>query len=365
MSTLDINLDVKQWEHEIRTRRLWYHDIEISDGLRTRFREDYEVSPVLRRVDEGNQAMLEWAQQHLPSDLTHLSVLDLGCADGLFSFWAARRGARRVVGIERNQYNFEHATLLKEILNLPNVEFRCGSLEKHLPEEPFDIVFMNGLIYHLINPLGTLHRLRLICRHTLILSSAIDLPDGQGSPLSRLDRYATGAHGLWSFNVPFVQQLLTTSGFDIIQDETTGESTGRLYQAAVAPGEFSHHHIFEDKVNQEFPINVDRRTDRVRKSWEKLSKQISGPVAIFGAGTHTPWMLDQISDFNKIPITCILDERLPLEKTLAGLIVQDPKEFDVRTVDAIVISSWHQSEVIHTRAKQLFGDQVMMTSLGE
>lgn len=365
MKPLEPDVDTKQLESEIRARRVWYHDIEVADGLRTRFLEDYEVSPVLRGVDQGNQSMLLWADQHLPSDLSDLSVLDLGCADGLFSFWAARRGAKRVVGIERNRYNFEHANHLKKILNLSHVEFHCGSLEKHFPEEPFDIVFMNGLIYHLVNPLGTLHRVRQICRKTLILSSAIDLLDGEGSPLSRLDRYATGAHGLWSFNVPFVQQLLTTSGFDVTQEEITGESTGRLYQAAAAPGEFSHHHIFEDTLNQEFPINVDRRTANVRKSWKKLSQQISGSVAIFGAGTHTPWMLDQVSDINNIPIACILDERLPLQQTLAGLTVKDPKDFDVRTVEAIVVSSWHQTEVIRKRAEQLFGNQVLITSLEE
>ena len=85
----------------MRARRLWYHDIELRPGLRTRFPEDYDVSPVLRRVDEGNVEILGRLDGHIPSALTGLRVLDLGCADGLYTFWAARRGARRVVAIER------------------------------------------------------------------------------------------------------------------------------------------------------------------------------------------------------------------------------------------------------------------------
>ena len=91
---------------EVRSRRLWYHDIEISPGLRTRFPEDYELNPVLRRVDAAGERITAQLAAHLPASLAGMSVLDLGCADGLCTIWAARRGAPRGVGHERHPDNF-------------------------------------------------------------------------------------------------------------------------------------------------------------------------------------------------------------------------------------------------------------------
>lgn len=138
----------------------------------------------MRRVDASGRELVRYVEEHLSSDLTGMSILDLGCADGLLSFWAARRGAARVVGVERNHFNCDRAEFIRHTLKLENVSFRCGALERHCPEETFDVVFCFALIYHLVDPLGSLQALRSRCRGTLLLSSAVDLPDDD-APLSR------------------------------------------------------------------------------------------------------------------------------------------------------------------------------------
>ncbi len=350
-------------EQDVRARRLWYHNIELDTGLRTRFPEDYELNPVLRRVDEGNARLQARLAEHLPADLRGLRVLDLGCADGLFTFWAARRGAEHVLGIERNRRNYERAAWLKTVLDPGNVELRWGSIESRCPADPFDIVLFPGLIYHLINPLGTLHMIRTRCARTLILSSAIDLPDGNGEPMARLDRYATGAHGLWSYNVPMVRQLLTTAGFDIRSESIDGDGPGRGYFAVATPGNFPAHHIFADKIDQEFPINVELRRRRVREVWRRLAASADGPIALFGAGTHTPWLRDQVSDIPGVEVACVLDDRIPPGERLADLPVRRPTDVDPEALSAVVISSWHQTPALLDRASQVFGDRVDIVSL--
>ncbi len=365
MSVAESTTSAGTLEREVRRRRLWYHDIEIADGLRTRFPEDYEVNPVLRRVDEAGVKIQTRLAANLPANLAGMSVLDLGCADGLHAVWMARRGARRVLGVERNRYNFEHADFVRRVLELDNLEFRWGSVERSFPDETFDVVFCFGLIYHLINPLGTLSDLRAQCRDKLFLTSAVDLEDGDGSPLCRLDRYATGAHGLWSFNTPMVRQLLTTAGFDILEESIEPTPGGHGYAAVAAPGRFSAHHIFAETLDQEFPINVYKRRQRVRETWRELGETTRKPVALFGAGTHTPWLMEQIADLDGPKVSCVLDDRIPLGTKVAGLKVCRPTEVEVEAIGAVVLSSWHQSSVLRQRAVEVFGTRLPVVSFDQ
>ena len=350
---------------EILDRRLWYHDVEVVGGLRTRFPEDYEVNPVLRRVDACNEAFLHRMSEHMGRDLSGRSVLDLGCADGLFAIWAARHGANRVVGIERNRYNCDHAAWLRDVLSLEQLDVRWGCIEREVGAESFDFVLCASLVYHLINPLGTLHLLRRHCTQSLLLSSAVDLPDGDGSPMQRLDRYASGAHGMWSFNVPMLRQLITTAGFDIDHEVIDDTEGGRHFFAVARPGRFAEHHVFAETLDQEFPINVERRRDRVRAMWRNLAEASVSPVAVFGAGTHTPWMLDQVKSIPGVSVSCVLDDRIPPGGTVAGLSVRRPTEIDPLSFGAVVLSSWHQIEPLRARAEALFGNAVSVVMPGD
>jgi len=362
MSVVSPPLETALLERELRRRRLWYHDIELASGMRTRFPEDYDVNPVLRAVDEDAAAFQTDLDAHLPSSLAGMTVLDLGCADGLLSVWGARRGADRVVGIERNRPNFERAEFIRRAMNLDNLEFVFGPVEGACPQERFDVVFCCGLIYHLVNPLGTLHMLRNRCRGLLLITSAVDLDDGDGSPLSRLDRYTTGAHGLWSLNLPIVRQFLATAGFEVDYERVDDRPGGRHYFAVAKCGAFSAHHVFAETIDQDFPVDLERRRERVRTTWHRLASSDDSSVAVFGAGRHTPWLFQQVVDIPGVKIACVLDDRPPADKLVAGQVVRRPTEFDVKTVDAVVLSSWHQTEVLRQRAIEVFGPDVCLVS---
>lgn len=345
---------------EIRARRLWYNDIEVANGVRTRFEDDYEANSVLRATDRRHLEAVSWLNARLPADLSGRTVLDVGCCDGALSFWAARRGADRVLGIERCTPAFEQAELLGNLIAPNRTTFINGRIENHCPDEVFDYVFCASLLYHLVDPLGTLHQLRGICRRGLVLNAAIDLPDGNSAPMSRLDRYATGAHGLWSFNVPMVDQLLSTAGFEVVDRELFEE--GCDYQVLCVPSEMSEHHIFADTMPEHFILDKRDRGAIVRRAWQKLADVVTGPVAIFGAGTHTPWLLEQVSDLSTIQVACVVDDR-PLTKTVANIPVRRPTEIDTSELSTIVLSSWGQEDALRRRAAEVFGDRISVVSL--
>jgi 2-polyprenyl-3-methyl-5-hydroxy-6-metoxy-1,4-benzoquinol methylase len=74
-------------EHQIKAEPYWFQKIEVLPGF---------YSPGWS--DPAAEKLLPYFG--LPEDLTNKRVLDIGCAEGFFSFEAERRGAREVIGID-------------------------------------------------------------------------------------------------------------------------------------------------------------------------------------------------------------------------------------------------------------------------
>ncbi|MBF0170278.1 MAG: DUF1698 domain-containing protein [Nitrospinae bacterium] len=118
----------------------------------------------------------------LPDDLTGMTVLDVGACDGFYSFEAKRRGARRVVAVDRwggasgtSRAGFD---LAREALGL-DVE----ALELDLYDLPkaglgtFDLVFFFGVLYHVKDPWGAINAVASCAADRLILETHVDLLD--------------------------------------------------------------------------------------------------------------------------------------------------------------------------------------------
>ena len=348
-------------------RRIFYHDIEIANGLRTRFEEDYDEVPTLRSTDAWSRRMLEWLDGQAGDGFAGRTVLDVGCADGLYSIHAGRQGAARVLGIERNRYNYDHACFVRDSAKLGNVTFAHGSIEQSLPNEPFDDVFALSLVYHLVSPLAVLHELRQRCRCRLFATCPIDLDTRDAEPFARLDRYQTNGHGFWAFNESFVRQMFETAGFgfdDVLvtaRHEDSGNPANLFIVAR--PLACAAHHVFAATLDQDFPPSYARRRSALRKLWPELSKRFTQPVAIFGAGRHTGWMLEQVADLPGPRVGCVLDDRALPDQKIAGLPVRPPEPEDAQHFAAILISSWFQHDAIERRCRALYGEAVELVRL--
>ena len=126
-----------------------------------------------------------WVSSIIPENLKNKTVLDIGTADGFYSFLCESRGAKKVVAVD--WLEFPGFTAAHKILN-SNVEFRklvvdestfgftdlkskIGTIDEI--KEKFDIILLFGVLYHLPNPVMVLKTLANITHKMLLISSHI------------------------------------------------------------------------------------------------------------------------------------------------------------------------------------------------
>jgi len=108
----------------------------------------------------------------LPENMSGFRVLDVGCAEGFFSFEAERRGAAEVVSLDFDPECIKRFGICAEALGssiLPQVM----SVYDLDPQElgTFDLVMFFGLLYHLPNPLLGIEKVAAMTRGTLLVQS--------------------------------------------------------------------------------------------------------------------------------------------------------------------------------------------------
>ena len=75
-------------------------------------------------------------------ELSGKRVLDMGCGTGVLGIYAAKLGASRVLGVDKDQWAYENALENVERNGTPAMEIRLGDV-KVLGEEYFEVVLAN------------------------------------------------------------------------------------------------------------------------------------------------------------------------------------------------------------------------------
>jgi ubiquinone/menaquinone biosynthesis C-methylase UbiE len=102
----------------------------------------YLVNRILRR---GMFMRYKLTFQHC-GDLRGATVLDIGCGTGRYSIECAKRGAKRVVGIDFAPHMIEFTKDIAEKMGVSDVcEFIQGDFMGHQFDEKFDVVLGLGL----------------------------------------------------------------------------------------------------------------------------------------------------------------------------------------------------------------------------
>lgn len=149
-------------EDQVRSLGPWFHNLRL-DCIQTA--PDHPL---------GDFPSVFWAQfeQVLPPDLSGLTVLDIGCNAGFYSFEMKRRGAARVLGLDHDPRYLAQACFARDQFGV-DVEFRRLEVYEldDLGAEQFDLVLFLGVFYHLRHPLLGLDKVVRRVRGRLIFQT--------------------------------------------------------------------------------------------------------------------------------------------------------------------------------------------------
>jgi tRNA (mo5U34)-methyltransferase len=143
----------------------WFHQIDLGNGL---------ITP------GPDQSEVKLGALKLPSDLTGVSVLDIGAWNGYFSFACERRGATVTAS---DHFCWGASIDGKAGFDLAKKVLGSRVAERRIPVEEiraeiigtFDVVLFLGVLYHAPDPLGYLRNVRSVTRKFAVIETYVDL----------------------------------------------------------------------------------------------------------------------------------------------------------------------------------------------
>ncbi len=154
--------DRTRLEERVRELGPWFHNLDLH-GVATA--PDHPLGNFLEEI---------WwhVERQIPTDMTGMSVLDIGCNGGFYSQRLARRGAN-VLGVDHDERYLAQARFAAEVNGL-DIEFRrLDVYDLDQLSGPFDLVLFMGVLYHLRYPLYGLDKVVRLVGGRLVFQSMI------------------------------------------------------------------------------------------------------------------------------------------------------------------------------------------------
>ena len=183
---------------ELIHKKEWYHKLDLCGT----------VTPGIHDPRDTELSM------GFPKSFKGKRVLDVGCADGYYSFAAEKLDASEVVAIDEREWGSKTAKALLD----SKVQFRIMSVYDLSPEKNglFDIVILFGVLYHLKHPLLALEKIRAVCREYCLVESYVEAIENSIYPVMRFfPNYELNRDGTnwWGPNLACLGSMIKSAGF--------------------------------------------------------------------------------------------------------------------------------------------------------
>lgn len=205
---------------QVKVTKFWDDIAQDFDAIYT----GQDKSPLARAMDrffrKDIYQRLDWVMR-MSGDVRGKSICDIGCGSGRFVSEFAKRGARRVVGVD------VAPNMLKLAADLVEQEKCSGACEFFLADvldwttsEKFDITIAIGLWDYIEHPAERLRRIRAITTGKFL--SAWPRFWTWRMPVRKL-RLTVAGCPVYFFRKQQVYELLEQSGFKVASCETVGK----------------------------------------------------------------------------------------------------------------------------------------------
>ena len=147
-------------------RITWYHELDFGNGL---------VTKTSHKQIDLHRALWRFIEAELDKiDFSGKSVLDIGCWDGYWSFYAERRGASSVLAVDDLTQNWAGRNsgihLAKKLLgSTVDVKLDLSIYDLQELKKTFDVILCLGVYYHLVDPIYAFAQVRHCCHRDSIV----------------------------------------------------------------------------------------------------------------------------------------------------------------------------------------------------
>ena len=186
----------------------FYHRIKVKEDIYTRETANKHFShrKLFRYLDD--------------IDFKNKKVLDIGCRDGIFSFYVEKNGAKEVIGIDNNLSKGAVEFLI------PYFNSKVKMYEKNLYElnesdfGKFDIILFFGVLYHLREPISAMKKLSdLLNENGLLLCETAITENIESKPIIYIP-FNTGPYddptSCTFFNTQGLKETFKSLNFEIL-----------------------------------------------------------------------------------------------------------------------------------------------------
>ena len=215
---------------QVASEPYWFHRVELPGGIVTPGWSDPRADKL--------------PYYGLPDDLTGMRVLDIGHAEGFFSFEAERRGAAEVVAVENYPPMVRKFNICRTALGSRAQSF-LASVYDLSPKTfgTFDLVLFFGVLYHLRHPLLALEKIHGVCTGTLLMQTEASY-DGGEKPVAEFHPFGVRSgppenpsHDptcFWYPNAACCAAMLEHAGFGQVERLSPKAPIGAAFRAQAA-----------------------------------------------------------------------------------------------------------------------------------
>lgn len=212
--------------------RWWFTRVEFANATSP-------IHPKIGRLELANDMKRDVVLSSVERLVPGKRVLDLFCANGSFSFEAARLGASEVLGVDYDELRIDCANFIAGIVEglvpvVPRFAFHDIYRLGEVVDAPFDVTLALGGLYHLPDPALALRTMRAATKDggmlVLQTSRIIRYPGSWAKFLTverAVDRMESERAGVWKLTPKAVETLLRYAGFEVLEVLKVPREKGR------------------------------------------------------------------------------------------------------------------------------------------
>jgi SAM-dependent methyltransferase len=217
----------------------WYVPFALGDVNTMEFTDDFGsaifADDNAMRMQFRTELIGGTIERLFGDELGDMSVLDIGCNSGWFSFDIAHRGARRVDGVDLREHNIEQARFLGDYFGLEQTHFDVADATAFDDDRQWDVVLNLGVLYHVTDPLSFLQRTYELCTRFAVLDTICHEEPFSGFVLfdAKDPSHPHEGRESWEFHPTYRGAIdaLRYAGFrEIIEIVATDDTAAGLYR---------------------------------------------------------------------------------------------------------------------------------------